>query len=453
MTATRTTRFWGIAGAAALWLGAAWLLWRTTVPELEAPELDERGVFGVEHVERSGRYEQGLRLFWLGALLVELAVLGIAVWLAPRARVRGVLGGVALGAATLAAVWAARLPFVLGAHWWRRRYGISSADYATILVDPWLERLGTLAAACVAIALVMLLARRLGERWWLVGGPAFAVLAAVFLLAQPFLLVPRLEPLRAGPVADDVQQLARRQGVGEIDVEVRDASRRTRAINAELYGVGPSKRIILWDTALDGRLTRAEIRALVAHEFGHVEASHIWKSIGWVALLAIPGAYAIARVTRRRGGLGQPAAVPLALLALAVIQLALLPVVNAISRRYEAEADWLAMQATGEPDAYARLTRKLAQASLADPTPPPWARVLLETHPSPLERDYGCSRGGASGRFLIPSRVVHFDHESFIASRSSFMNREETFTRLTTTPGMSPSSTSWSIRAKVSVNS
>jgi hypothetical protein len=33
------------------------------------------------------------------------------------------------------------------------------------------------------------------------------------------------------------------------------------------------------------------------------------------------------------------------------------------------------------------------------------------------------------------------------------MKRAERLTRLTTTPGISPSSTSWSIRAKVIVNS
>jgi STE24 endopeptidase len=310
----------------------------------------------------------------------------VAVWLAPRVRVRGILGGVALGATTLVAVWLARLPVVLTAHWWRRRYGISRSDYGTILVDPWLERLGVLAAACAAIALVMVLARRLGDRWWLVGGPAFAALGAAFLLAQPFLLVPRLEPLRDETLAAEIKTLAQRQGVGEVEVQVRDASRRTRAINAELYGVGPTKRIILWDTALGGRLTRAEIESLAAHEFAHVEANHVWKSIGWLFLFAVPAAFVVARVTRRRGGLARPAAVPLALLAFTVLQLALLPATNAISRRYEAEADWLALRATGDPAAFEGLARKLASASLAEPDPPRWARVLLETHPSPVER-------------------------------------------------------------------
>jgi STE24 endopeptidase len=389
MTATRTARFWAILVAAALWLAAAVLLWRTAVPtDLELSQLDAREVFGERQVERSGEYERGVRLFLLGALAAELATLALAVWLAPRWRWRrqAILGGIALGAATLVAVWLARLPFVLGAHWWRRRYGISRADYGTILLDPWLERLGTLAVACVAIGLLMLLARRLGRRWWLVGGPAFALFAALFLLAQPFLLTPRLETLEDRALAGEIQALAREQGVGEVDVEVRDASRRTRAINAELYGVGPTKKIVLWDTALDGRLSRAEVRALAAHEFGHVEADHIWKGIAWIFLFTVPGAYVVARTTQRRGGLGEPAAVPVALLTVAVLQLALLPAFNAISRRYEAEADWLALHATNDPRAFEGLTRGLAAAALAQPDPPRWARLLLETHPSPLER-------------------------------------------------------------------
>ena len=343
-------------------------------------------LFAAPFLPRAERYERGLRLLWAGALLAQLVVLGLAVWLAPRARVVGVLGGVGLGAATLLAVWLARLPFVLVAHWWRRRYGISRADYAAILVDPWLERIGALAAACAAIAVVMVLARRLGERWWLVGGPAFAALGAAFLLVQPLLLVPRLDPLRDQGLAADIRTLARRQEVGEVDVEVRDASRRTRAINAEFYGIGPTKRVVLWDTALDGRLSRREILGLTAHEFGHVQARHVWKSIAWLFLFAIPGAYVVAVATRRRGGLGRPAAVPVALLAVTALELALLPATNAISRRYEAEADWLTLRATHDPEAFRGLSRALARASLADPDPPGWARVLLETHPSAVER-------------------------------------------------------------------
>src|SRR5262245_46578324 len=382
MTATRTRRFWAIVALAGLWLVAAALLWRASVPDLHEPHVRAGDVFGAEFLARSARYQRGLRLFWIGATVALLA----AVVLAPRVRARGILGGVALGVATLVAAWLAALPFVLGAQWWRRRYGISRADYATILVDPWLERLGALAAAALAIAGVMLLARRMGDRWWIVGGPAFAAFGAAFLLAQPYLLVPRLKPLRNPQLEAEIKRLARAEGVGDVRVEVRDASRRTRAINAELYGVGPTKRIIVWDTALDGRLTRAEVAQLAAHEFGHVQANHIWKGIGWLFLFAVPGAYVVALTARRRGGLGRPEAVPVALLTVTVLELALLPVTNLISRRYEAAADWLGMQATHRPAAQEGLMRELAKASLAQPDPPLWAHVLLNTHPTPLQR-------------------------------------------------------------------
>ena len=60
---------------------------------------------------------------------------------------------------------------------------------------------------------------------------------------------------------------------------------------------------------------------------------------------------------------------------------------------------------------------------------------------------------GASGRFRIPSVVWNFDQESVSAAMSSSTKRGDALIRATTAPGTSPSSTSCSIRAKVSVNS
>ena len=75
--------------------------------------------------------------------------------------------------------------------------------------------------------------------------------------------------------------------------------------------------------------------------------------------------------------------------------------------------------------------------------------------------DHGAGdRGGArlscspsSGRSRMPSRVCHLEKLSSMASISSRMKRGERLMRETTTPGTSPSSTSWSTRAKVIVNS
>ena len=60
---------------------------------------------------------------------------------------------------------------------------------------------------------------------------------------------------------------------------------------------------------------------------------------------------------------------------------------------------------------------------------------------------------GVSGRLRMPSVVWYFDHESWSAAISSSTKRGDALMRATTAPGTSPSSTSCSIRAKVSVNS
>ena len=124
----------------------------------------------------------------------------------------------------------------------------------------------------------------------------------------------------------------------------------------------------------------------MAHELAHVERAHVWKGAAWFVLFAVPGVALVAFVLNRRGGPGDPGLVPLALLCAFVLSLAVLPAANAISRRYEAEADWFALVATRDPQAVAGLVRRLAVASLADPDPPGWSRQLLGTHPSPLDR-------------------------------------------------------------------
>ena len=119
--------------------------------------MNPRDFFSTRQLDRSESFQRGLQLIWIGATVVQLAVLAVAVWLTPRSRWRGIPGGVALGALTLVAVWAAGLPFVLVAHWWRRRYGVSRSDYGTILVDlSGFHLLGEHASAAACMDAVLL---------------------------------------------------------------------------------------------------------------------------------------------------------------------------------------------------------------------------------------------------------------------------------------------------------
>ena len=62
---------------------------------------------------------------------------------------------------------------------------------------------------------------------------------------------------------------AARRGAGR-DVLVADASRRTTALNAYVSGLGPTRRIVVYDTLLRDA-PPAEVEAVVAHELGHAK--------------------------------------------------------------------------------------------------------------------------------------------------------------------------------------
>jgi STE24 endopeptidase len=183
-----------------------------------------------------------------------------------------------------------------------------------------------------------------------------------------------------------VDQLERKAHVGHVPVWVQNVSSDTSLPNAETEGLGPSRRVVIWDTLLDGRFSAGEVRVVIAHELGHVKRNHIWKSVGWYALFAFPGTYILSRVVRRRGGMGEPAAIPLALLALVVLQLLALPLQNAITRHMEAEADWLALQTTHDPADMSGLFKTFVPAALSDPSPSTLEYLLAENHPTISQR-------------------------------------------------------------------
>jgi STE24 endopeptidase len=382
--------------AAAAWILSGVLLWRTQVPRLELAELDPRAYFPAGELERIADFRRVTRGLLFGSLAVQIVVLALFVWKAGalaeavsalgRGRIRT---GVLVAAIVACGLWASTLPLAGVSHWWRRRYGLSEQGYAGWLRDQ-LVSLGLEAALVAAtVAVAMALALKLGSSWWLAGGPALAAAGALFFLAQPLVVQPlfnRFEPLADRALATRVEGLGETMGVRVDTVLVADASRRTTAANAYVAGLGPTKRVVFYDTILDGRFSRRQLVSVSAHELAHVARSHIWKGLAWFALIAIPATALVAWVTERRGGLADPAVVPLGLALALLLAFLVMPFGNAVSRRYEAEADWLALVATNDPESAIGLDRRLVSTSLGDPDPPGWVTLWFGSHPPAMER-------------------------------------------------------------------
>ncbi len=373
---------------AAGWAVAAWLLWRSTVvPSLNLPHLDEHAYFSKAQLKETTAFGHFALVDWILMTLAQLVALAIYAQKGvrfARESAAGQLGtGMLLGMIGFALVWAAQLPFDVAALWWERRHHLTQVGYFEHVFGNWLGLGGQFVFLCLALAVVMRLACALPRLWWAAAAPFFIGLVLLFSFVTPWLLpTHRLNDpvLRAATV-----RLERIEHVRRIPVVVQNVHDVTSLPNAEATGLGPSRRVVLWDTLVN-EFTPREVTVVIAHELGHLAHNHIWKDVGWYALFAFPGTFLIAWATRRRGGMAQPAAVPLSLLVLVLLNLLALPLQNAISRHMEAEADWSALQATHDPAGATALFRRFVPTTLSEPNASAFEYVMLENHPTIMQR-------------------------------------------------------------------
>jgi Zn-dependent protease with chaperone function len=237
----------------------------------------------------------------------------------------------------------------------------------------------------LAVVIVVGFAGRFGRRWWLAAAPVFAVLAIAGAWVGGWAAAGGTHPLRNPELRARIARVEHVEGVSP-PIRVAKVSDQTKQANAFATGFDGSTHVVLWDTLLDGRFSDGEITAVVAHELGHVKHRHVLKALGWFTLSALVALYVVSRVTRRRGDLAEPANLPYALLVLTLVGLLAAPLANLVSRRYEAEADWQALQATKDPAAVRRLFERFGRTSLQDPDPPAWEYLWLENHPTLMQR-------------------------------------------------------------------
>ena len=139
-----------------------------------------------------------------------------------------------LGMLGFAFVWLAQLPFGLVQLWWDRRHDVSNQGYLEWAVNSWLGLGGVFLFVCVAIVIVMALARPLRDRWWIVGAPVFVGLGLLFTFLGP--TGSRACTATGTTVAAEARKLAREQGVASIPVRVEDVDEFTDEPNAFATG-------------------------------------------------------------------------------------------------------------------------------------------------------------------------------------------------------------------------
>jgi len=246
----------------------------------------------------------------------------------------------------------------------------------------------------VAIFCVYFLIARYPDRWWWRAG--LLIWGGYILLVKfaPLFLFPlffKFTPLESEELTGRIRELSEKAGVRVKGIFQFDMSRKTRAANAALTGLGSTCRILLADNLLS-QYSTDEIISVVAHELGHKKHRHLPKGIVINLFLILIFLFAGKRVMDwgmtmfAFRGAADIATLPLLLLVVSAGGMIFLPVTNVILRHFERQADRFALDATGDPDSFISMIRKLSDENLADPSPPAVIEFLFHSHPSTRRR-------------------------------------------------------------------
>ncbi|MEA2365851.1 MAG: endopeptidase [Thermoleophilaceae bacterium] len=386
----------------ALAAAAATFLLRPRSGLIEPAPVDAQEYFTVAQLDRAEDFRGLQEVLGLVGLGIGIATLAVLVWRPPRRLLerlerRPLLGGAAAGAGIALLLVVTGLPV---SAWMRARaldVGLATQSWPDWAVDVVKSAgIGAVTAAVGGLA-AMALIRRFPRNWWAPGAVVVIAYGVITIWLYPVVIDPifnKFEPIRPGPLRQDVLELAQRAGVDVGEVYRVDASRRTSAANAYVNGLGHSKRVVLYDNLIDD-FPRDEVRVVVAHELGHQKHNDLLRGLAWLALVAPAGTFLTQALAERLQGRSRdggwarrpgPSALPAIALAVTLAGLGLGCASNVLSRQVEARADSFALELTREPADFTAFERRITIRNISDPDPPRLLHLLFDTHPTTLER-------------------------------------------------------------------
>jgi Zn-dependent protease with chaperone function len=286
------------------------------------------------------------------------------------------------------------------------RFEMSNQDLKGWILDQVKSLLVGGILGLLLLEIIYAVLRASPDLWWLWAAGIILLFSVVLANLAPVLLMPifyKFVPLgeEHADLAQRLLSLAERANTHVQGVFTFDMSRRTKAANAALAGLGNTRRIILGDTLVN-EFSPDEIETVLAHELGHQAHKDIPIGILVESLITLVGLY-LASLGLSWGvayfgfaSTANIAAFPLFVLVIGAYGLVTMPLENSFLRWRERRADEYAISITGNGAAYASALVRLANQNLADVDPEPWEEFLLHSHPA-LSKRIAMARDSASG--------------------------------------------------------
>lgn len=275
------------------------------------------------------------------------------------------------------------------------KYGFNKTTRKTFILD---KLKGWLLAAVIGglvLSAIVWFYLQTRDLFWIYAWILSTAFMIFMLLFYSNLIVPlfnKQTPLESGELRTAIEAFAQKAGFALKNIYVIDGSKRSTKANAYFTGLGPKKRIVLYDTLIQD-LSIPEIVAVLAHEIGHYKKKHtLW---GLLVSIADTGATLfilslfISRPALSAALGAQVQSFHMGLVAFGILYSPVSMVVglasNVLSRKNEYAADRFAAQ-YGYADSLISGLKKLSKKSLSNLTPHPLYVFFHYSHPTLLQR-------------------------------------------------------------------
>ena len=251
----------------------------------------------------------------------------------------------------------------------------------------------------ILVEVMYIFLRNFPDSWWIFVTIFWIFFSIIMAKLAPVLIIPlfyKSVPIENEDIKKGLESLAEGAGVNIQGIYKINLSKDTKKANAALAGMGNTRRVLLSDTLLDS-YSLAEIKSVFAHELGH----HVYRHISKMLVIGtVTGGlgfaichYVLSKMIEILGfqSIHDIAAFPVICMVLGALGFILMPIQNAISRRFERECDRYAIEKTNDPEAFISTMDKLAEQNLADRTPNRLVELLFYSHP-PISKRIGMAK-------------------------------------------------------------
>ena len=288
------------------------------------------------------------------------------------------------------------IPFdVYGTFVIEEKYGFNKTKPFVFVTDKLKGYLLSIVIGGGLLALFIWYYYKVGNSFWIYIWLIFTAFSIFMSMFYSNLIVPlfnKQKPLEEGLLRDEITEFAGKAGFKLKNVYVIDGSKRSTKANAYFTGLGPKKRIVLYDTLINQLSTR-EIVAVLAHEIGHYKKRHTYIGLAGSIIQMGLTLYILSLIIgnpilNEALGVKLPG-IHIGLIVFGILYSPISTIIglamNVLSRKNEYEADRFAASFGLENELIGGL-KKLSKNNLSNLNPHPAYVFFHYSHPTLLQR-------------------------------------------------------------------